>query len=232
MLKKKNKTPSVIEDLPRGVPTIKFDKWTTPIAMWALQDWVIKHFGSKDIDGRKIFLSAIGEQVLSIRDDRHINIFCGSRGGKGVSFIIPNLLHYLGSMFILDLKGENAAITALARSAFQKVCILDPFGITPPWVQHLVKKFNPMSHLTLDSPTLIPDAGLITDGLVEVSGGDKHWSRREKMLVKRIIVYVAVDSKFEGRRNLITVQEILNGDLKLLEEDLFVSIRHFRKERP
>src|SRR5262245_41840574 len=47
-------------------------------------------------------------------DNRHILTVAGSRGGKGVSLIIPNLLLYDGSVLAIDPKGELARITARA----------------------------------------------------------------------------------------------------------------------
>src|SRR5271166_5979410 len=49
------------------------------------------------------------------RDDRHVLTIAGSRAGKGVSLIIPNLLFYPGSALVIDPKGENARITAGRR---------------------------------------------------------------------------------------------------------------------
>ena len=34
--------------------------------------------------------------------------------GKGIGAVIPNLLDYPGSALVLDVKGENAAVTARA----------------------------------------------------------------------------------------------------------------------
>lgn len=53
----------------------------------------------------------------------------GTGAGKGVSLVIPTALTYPGSMVILDIKGEIAAVTANARRQMdQEVVILDPFG--------------------------------------------------------------------------------------------------------
>ena len=46
---------------------------------------------------------------------RHLLTVAPTRSGKGVASIIPNLLTYQGSVFIIDPKGENAMITAGRR---------------------------------------------------------------------------------------------------------------------
>lgn len=62
----------------------------------------------------------------------------GSRSGKGVSMIMPNLLFYRGSMQVIDPKGELASITARRRAMglTQKVYVLDPFERTGNCVKH------------------------------------------------------------------------------------------------
>ena len=62
-------------------------------------------------------------------DNRHILTIAGSRGGKGRSLIIPNMLMYEGSVLAIDPKGELARITSRARAEMgQRVIVLDPFG--------------------------------------------------------------------------------------------------------
>ena len=72
-------------------------------------------------------------------DNRHVLTVAGSRAGKGVSLIVPNLILYEGSAFVIDPKGENAAITAGRRGKGtrkkgaglgQDVYVLDPFDVS------------------------------------------------------------------------------------------------------
>jgi type IV secretion system protein VirD4 len=66
---------------------------------------------------------------IGSRDNRHVLTVAGSRCGKGVSLLVPNLLLYDGSILAIDPKGELARITARARrEKGQKVVVLDPFG--------------------------------------------------------------------------------------------------------
>jgi type IV secretion system protein VirD4 len=57
---------------------------------------------------------------------------CAPTGaGKGIGAVIPNLLDYPGSAFVLDFKGETYAATARARRAMgQTIALVDPFRIT------------------------------------------------------------------------------------------------------
>jgi Type IV secretory system Conjugative DNA transfer len=77
---------------------------------------------------------------LGYEDDRHVCLISGSRGGKGVGVLVPNLCFWPGSCIVVDPKGENATVTARRRGGGsiytegigQKVCILDPFGEVSP----------------------------------------------------------------------------------------------------
>ena len=61
--------------------------------------------------------------------DGHILTCAPTGAGKGVGAVIPNLIDYPGSAFVLDLKGENFAVTARARrQAGQYVFLIDPFA--------------------------------------------------------------------------------------------------------
>ena len=105
-------------------------------------------YGSDQIGG--IILGHRKERGIGTIDNRHILTVAGSRGGKGVSLIVPNLLIYDGSVLAIDPKGELARITARARrQKGQKVVVLDPFaesGITPSG------RFNPLMNWMI--PTL------------------------------------------------------------------------------
>src|SRR5690606_26090574 len=75
-------------------------------------------------------------QPMGFRDDRHVLLTSGTRGGKGTSIIVPNLCMWPGSAVIIDPKGENAMVTARARGKGSRFCyglkqqvrILDPFN--------------------------------------------------------------------------------------------------------
>ena len=57
----------------------------------------------------------------------HVFLFCPSRGGKGLGIILPTLLSWLGSVFVLDTKGENFALTAGWRKLIgQKIIKFQP----------------------------------------------------------------------------------------------------------
>jgi len=61
----------------------------------------------------------------------HMLTYAPSRTGKTISVIVPALMHWFeGSIFVTDVKGELAAITAIYRqSRGQNVLIFNPFDV-------------------------------------------------------------------------------------------------------
>src|SRR5438876_497964 len=66
-----------------------------------------------------------------------------------------------------------------------------------------------------DSPTIIEDAGLIADALVVRSGQEKdpHWDESAKNFIEGVILHVATEPRYAGRRNLLTVRDLIRTAL-------------------
>jgi len=81
------------------------------------------------------YIGSLGNQPLFYdpfkSGNGHMLTYAPSRTGKTISVIIPALMHWFsGSMFVTDVKGELAAITAsYRRSRGQKVLIFNPFNV-------------------------------------------------------------------------------------------------------
>jgi type IV secretion system protein VirD4 len=160
-----------------------------PGAHWAAPDSL---GASWDYQRGSVLLGYRDGKALGSSDDRHLLLVAGSRAGKGVSFIIPNLLLYEGSVLAIDPKGELARITAARRAQGlrQQVFVLDPFGVsgegTLPWRA----KFNPLAEIDPSSGEAIDDAALLADALIELDeSGEKHWTYAARDLVRGLILY-------------------------------------------
>lgn len=122
---------------------------------------------------------------LGLLDNRHMLTCAGSRAGKGVSAIIPTLLSYQGNVLVLDIKGENARITAPWRSTFSQVHVLDPFGITN-LPDDFTAAYNPLDGIQ----RTLEEIALVTDGLVVPSSEkDTHWDESAANLLGGIIAH-------------------------------------------
>jgi len=205
----------LIVPLPRGVPGRALIEHLTPLAQFAdpadiLTDPDYAH------DPSKIFLGVIGETLIGAHLDSHMLTVAGSRQGKGRNVIIPNLLLYQGSVMVTDPKGELANITARRRaeSMGQRVCVLDPFGITAEHVTPYRARWNPMAALDPDDPESIETADLIADALVVPDSHDRHWSDSAQTLIRGVILHVASWQGYEDCRNLPTLRKlILHGSI-------------------
>jgi len=189
-----------------------------------------------------------GGTPIGIRDDRHIVTIAGTRAGKGRAALVPNLLTYPGSVLVIDPKGELALLTATRRLKMgQKVVVLDPFGTTASepvfkptdsvaemglksaknlMMGKLRGSFNPLRILTAESKTLVEDAGRIADALIVTSpdAKDPHWDETARMCVETLILHVATSPRFEGRRDLLAVNELLTAvDLPSTKKELLDS---------
>ncbi|OOY11768.1 hypothetical protein BMG00_11825 [Thioclava marina] len=78
-----------------------------------------------------LFLGLLRGIPLFFNGKAHLITVAPARQGKGVTVVIPNLLHYSGSVFVTDPKGELAAVTARHRKETfgQQVVYLNPWGL-------------------------------------------------------------------------------------------------------
>jgi type IV secretion system protein VirD4 len=200
---------------PRGVPGRSLRNNIAPHAEWANPAFIGSHPRWGYAPG-KIFIGALGDQMMGIDDDRHMMTVAGSRAGKGVSTIIPNLLEYPGSVLVIDPKGENARITKNRRARpapiglGQDVFVLDPFGVSG----HPGNSFNPLSMIDAKADTAVDDAALIAEALViQEEGANKHFSTAARNFLRGLILQVCCDEPPE-RRNLLRVRDFLTSDEK------------------
>ncbi|MCH6256487.1 type IV secretory system conjugative DNA transfer family protein [Puniceicoccaceae bacterium K14] len=149
---------------------------------------------------------------IALRDDRHMLTIAGSRSGKGVTSIIPNLLLWEGSTIVIDPKGTNAAVTARRRREMgQNVHLIDPFGI----VEKDPKKratFNPLEGLDPNSETIRETISSIVEALVVTDPGqkDKHWDDGAKTILTGLIGHIISDPRYKGHANLGTIRDMLS----------------------
>jgi type IV secretion system protein VirD4 len=209
----------LLDDLPRGVPERPAGRDTTPHAHWLppadlLADPRFRF--DPMAPGARVFLGAAEGTLIGLADDRHMMTVAGSRAGKGVCAIVPNLLTYDGSVLAIDPKGELACITASwrHRGLGQRVHVLDPFRRVAGEAAGYRAAFNPLSILRDPrsgalGAQAIEDAGLIADALVIAGGGDTHWDDAARNLLEGLILHVAAAPEYVGEADLVTVRALL-----------------------
>ena len=188
------------------------------------------HFGTAAIGARHLAPAAPADAfVLGIlpdaprnsdarfRQDGHILTCAPTGAGKGIGAVIPNLLAYPGSAFVLDFKGENYAVTARARRELgHHVVLVDPFGITGASSNAL----NWLDTLDPDSPDVVSRAAGLADMLIAVEGteADSHWTDTARELLRGLLVYVATLPA--DRRTMAELRRIVTASERDLADTL------------
>lgn len=169
-------------------------------AAWWTREQVL---GSASLEYRpgKIFLGRVDQKMIGIEDDRHLMMVAGSRGGKSVCLLIPNLLLYEGSALVIDPKGELAAATAEHRTKNlgQAVTVLDPWGVSGEGTAPYRGSFDPLTELRDDPGNLIENAELVADALIiPAERGESHWTDAARALVRALVIWLVLDPDGSG----------------------------------
>jgi type IV secretion system protein VirD4 len=120
----------------------------------------------------------------------HVVTVAPTGSGKGIGAVIPNLLDYPGSALVLDVKGENAAVTARARQALgQAVHVVDPFGVNGG----RGAAFNVLDRLDVRNPDCVSESAVLADALViaESKGDAVHFDESAKNFLQGLMLHVA-----------------------------------------
>ena len=76
-----------------------------------------------------IIVGKYGSRYLIYGGQEFVLLAAPTRSGKGVSLVLPNLLHYHDSVVVLDIKMENFAYSSkFRRQHGQEVYLFNPFG--------------------------------------------------------------------------------------------------------
>lgn len=204
-------------------PLGKAGKWFR-----AMQDFSLPERGYGLLMGRSLYNRFL---QVELKDDRHMITIAGTRGGKGISAIIPNLLTFEGSVLCIDPKGENAKITARHRRDMgQDVHIVDPF--------HLVTKypacFNPLEDLDPNRLTIREELSVIADALVVPNPNttDPHWEKGARFLLEGLMAQLITDGKYSGKYGDIPTLSMIRDLLALPSKEwteLLLDMRDNRK---
>lgn len=140
--------------------------------------------------GAGIFANQIGHQIT----------VAPTRTGKGTCHIIPNLVIWPHSVVVLDIKGENYAITARRRLEMgQKVLVFAPFmDGTDYW--------NPIESIQVEEGT--PNAEALEEENVsyltkllmreDTHTRDPYWNSAAASVIEAFVLFVATTRIVEG----------------------------------
>lgn len=159
--------------------------------------------------------------AIKYEQDSHLITFAPTGSGKGVSVIIPNLLHYNGPVIVIDPKGENFAVTAKYRKDVmkQEIYLLDPFNAVSNDLLERCEvhrgSLNPLDLCFVSNTSLENDSQMIANLLAGVSslGDEPFWDISAKKLISGLIAHEIDLAKREDRNPVFSkVIDYIFGD--------------------
>lgn len=207
------------EDLPRGLPRKLSVQDKAQRALWRAPEGLSTTERWSALSPRSVLVGQDRNgDLIGLDDDRHLLTVAGSRAGKGVSVILPNLVTYKGSVMVLDPKGENATLTAERRGKGrgvpaggmgQEVYVLDPFDKADVPDEYRAT-FNPLEGLDPNDKMFVDTCDSIADALVFTKSEDAndHWNSSARMVLRGLIAWEA--SREDGTASLVQVRKMLN----------------------
>jgi type IV secretory pathway TraG/TraD family ATPase VirD4 len=120
------------------------------------------------------------------------------------------LLDYPGSTVVLDIKGENYAVTARRRRELgHEVFLVDPFGVV---AGQQGQSFNWLDRLNPDNPDVVAEARTLGDMLIVSEGvsndSSAHFNETAKNFIVGLMVHVATLEP--ERRNMAEVRRLVS----------------------
>jgi type IV secretion system protein VirD4 len=127
----------------------------------------------------------------------HVLCFAPTRSGKGVGLILPTLLSWEHSSTVLDIKGENFALTSgHLKSLGHKVLRFDPSDS-----EGASAAFNPLAEVRLDSAVAIPDVQQIAAMVMDPNGKgfEDYWSKAAFAFFGGALLHCLIKTLYEQK---------------------------------
>ncbi len=165
--------------------------------------------GWRDRRGRVHYLRHNGPE--------HILTFAPTRSGKGVGLVLPTLLSWPHSAVILDIKGENWALTSgwRKRCANNVVLKFDPVAVGGSSV-----RFNPLDEIRLGTEHEVADVQNIVTMIVDPDGKglNDHWAKTGHALLVGAVLHALYMARAKGEvATLKHVAELLSDPSREIE---------------
>jgi type IV secretion system protein VirD4 len=149
-------------------------------------------------DPRGLYLGLLDGQPLFYSGKAHLLTCAPARQGKGIGVVIPNLLHYGGSVLVTDPKGELAAVTAEHRRERlgQSVVVFNPWGLHGLPQQRI----NPLEGLISLAGEPLGQRGL-TDEVKAIAlqlypepedARNRYWRDGSRSILRAVLLYLAL----------------------------------------
>ena len=148
---------------------------------------------------------------------QHVLLLAPAGGGKGVSFVIPNLLSWNESVIVHDIKCENYELTSGWRaSQKQEIYTWNPLSSR-------THRYNPLDFISKDQDKMVDDAQKIAHLLVKTHCHMSGASSRS--LLTGIIIYL-----IETKHKVISFGEITRMLTRNIADELSKSLDSFKNK--
>jgi type IV secretion system protein VirD4 len=153
-------------------------------ARWATED-DIKQAGLRSKQG---MLLGVDRKGYFVADGfQHALLFAPTGSGKGVGFVIPNLLFWEHSVVVHDIKLENYELTSgWRKQQGNEVFVWEPAN--PDGVTHC---YNPIDWVSEKPGKMVDDVQKISNLLVEKQD---FWNNEARSLFVGIVLYLLADT--------------------------------------
>jgi type IV secretion system protein VirD4 len=134
-----------------------------------------------------VILGRLRGRLLRARGQVGVLLFAPPRSGKGVGFVIPNLLTWSDSAIVNDLKLENFEKTSGARATMGQSIVL----FAPLDTEGRTHAYNPLDFVSKDRRLRVNDVQAITAKLVVTPArADPMWSNEARVLLDGLILFL------------------------------------------
>jgi type IV secretion system protein VirD4 len=150
-------------------------------AHWAT-DPEVKKMGLRAKSG--VLLGKFRNDFLVAEGFQHILLFAPTGSGKGVGFVIPNLLFWHDSVIVHDIKLENYELTSgwRRKQLKQKVFLWNPAD--PDGISHC---YNPMDWISTKPGQMVDDVQKICNFLLPEQ---EFWQNEARSLLAGVMLYL------------------------------------------
>lgn len=138
---------------------------------------------------------------------QHVFVFAPTGSGKGVGIVMPILVTYPSSIFVLDIKGENYRSTSGYRNkVFNNVII----KYEPSCADGSSARYNPLDEIRVGTVYEMADAQKLALAIVDQDGKGlhDHWTRKAADLMTSVILHIIYTKE---NRNLNALSLFLSG---------------------
>ena len=159
------------------------------------------------------FFGRADRGLIRVKDYVHLLTVAPAGAGKSTATIIPNLLSHLGSVVVLDPKGELYEATAEHRRTRlgHKIIRLDPFGMAGP--AETSDTLNPLDFIDENDPAFVDEVRTLADMFVVPKGTetDPHWNEWAVVILTAFMSFICGCEPDAAKRNLALLRSIVSS---------------------